>query len=386
MDGSYCCYIHLVLSIEERLSHYYPPLRVAATDRRINRRHSAVVPPRNVHHCLPMTPVPYTLSLQVPPDAREGDNLTFTVDGVEMEIPVPPGTLPGQLLSVQLGDETSRGPSDEDPDISEDSVTIPLADGQTLVLATVLPSSPEILEMDESDGTHALAWPAGQWLADSLAHHVPRLPWNDKKDNLVLELGSGLGTAGMAFGHCFGQKIQRLVLTDHAAAVPLLQHNVRQNQALVPSHTVVHELEWSSAPTDRNTATISYDWILGSDILYNTESIPALVSTIEQLLGEHGGVLVAVRWRKPDIERGFFQTLRTGCRNLKWKLLDGASTTHWSEYGKASDIFFQQTMIGIGGKPKALGYITEQDTERMSQGEYDAWDRAQMQLYLGTSA
>eukprot|EP00546_Thalassionema_frauenfeldii_P017917 CAMPEP_0178896472 /NCGR_PEP_ID=MMETSP0786-20121207/1194_1 /TAXON_ID=186022 /ORGANISM="Thalassionema frauenfeldii, Strain CCMP 1798" /LENGTH=104 /DNA_ID=CAMNT_0020566883 /DNA_START=182 /DNA_END=496 /DNA_ORIENTATION=+ len=98
---------------------------------------------------------------------------------------------------------------------------------------------------------------------------------------------------------------------------------------------------------------------------------------------------MAVRWRKPELEREFFQQSKD-MLGVSWSLQPtGSCFLSWEDFGnpssESSNRYFSQTKISVGGNQlKALSDITEADVEnKMSSEEYNAWERAFVQVYLG---
>jgi hypothetical protein len=151
------------------------------------------------------------------------------------------------------------------------------------------------------------------------------------------------------------------------------------------------------------------------------EMIQHLVSVSDRTLDVNNGrVLLAVRWRKPQLERAFFEetTSRLGITWTNAAAADlfnpsptAATATatikkkshyvlplcdlDWRDFGNpaspASNRYLQQTMISIqqqglsSSSPqlKPLASITEQDTAAMTELEYEMWERAFIQVYIG---
>jgi hypothetical protein len=203
----------------------------------------------------------------------------------------------------------------------------------------------------------------------------------------------------------------QIVLTDCPAAVPLLQYNVEQNKDKLHSQLLsegltttigtngidtinkiqCRALDW----TDRNFVSLDekdkFDLILGSDILYNTTLLPALVQTMQENLKQppHGKILLAVRWRKPDLERSFFQEM-TQSYGIEWTLLSSAAidcTLQWDEFGnphcEKSNTYFCRRIIAVNGALHSLADIGEAEMELMSSEEYTAFEDSFIQVYLG---
>jgi hypothetical protein len=162
--------------------------------------------------------------------------------------------------------------------------------------------------------------------------------------------------------------------------MPLLDNNVHQNQHLIPSNVTVQtqELNWKND----TTVCAKYDLIVGSDLLYNTCMIPSLVATLKRYVSSR--VLIAVRWRKPDLERRFFQDTSDF---VEWNLVGSKCSLSWNDYGnptkEASNQYFMQTMVAVRGSLKSLSEISESDMNDMTEQEYHQWEQAQIQIYEG---
>jgi predicted nicotinamide N-methyase len=230
-----------------------------------------------------------------------------------------------------------------------------------------------------------------------------------------LEVGSGSGVCGMALAHALNSCVgiddldaATILLTDRGErAVDSLAGNIRRNLPTLMGHgcddadkyriTIAAEsLVWGD---DLHSTTTKFHLIIGSDLLYNTqESYDPLVTTIKRhLCHERGIVMLAVRWRKPDLERAFFQKAeREGLRFELWDELANDDDfggrrcpcgLDWTEYGDpesdASNGYFHERTISVAGTNKSLGCVTERDMESMSDEEYSAFDELQVQVYIG---
>lgn len=321
-----------------------------------------------------------TLSIRLPLDAEPGDSLTFSVNGQNMEIDVPIGSNPGDVLEIQLG-------SDRDDDAPRNTTTtaIPMKTGGEIVLHSVLPEKDRAANILSSDGTHQMVWPACLALVRFFTGNGLNNLFNKKTIESVLELGSGLGGLGLAFSHLLSQEqcTAQVTLSDMPSAIPLLDYNIQQNLGLMsPSVNIsTVPLVWHCYPVPSST---SLDLILGSDLLYNAVNIPALVATIKRLTSSKTWIILSVRWRKPDLERSFFMQLSD---IIEWQLLDGPCPLGWREYGNPSSAksnsYFSQTMVGVQGKPFSLASIDEAKTSHMTSDEFEAWENLQTQIYLG---
>lgn len=301
--------------------------------------------------------------------------MIIAVDGNEFELEIPYGSKPGDILEIQL----ASAEEDDDDDETNTITSVQLINGKSITLHNALPSG-----KGDNDGTHRMAWPAGRIIAEQ---GFPSLSLS--LNNSILELGSGLGITGLAYAASAQLNGPTcIVLTDCPAAMPLLEYNVEQNKAIFPENVEVktRALHWSEkGEKPRN----DFSLILGSDLLYNLQSIPALVATIKLNLAAGGRMLMAVRWRKPDLERDFF--VRTKALGMVWSLLNSSSHTacqlDWEQFGdpsmEASNLYFTQTMVSIQGQPKSIGTITEVDLESMTNAEHTIYESKFVQTYVG---
>jgi predicted nicotinamide N-methyase len=357
-----------------------------------------------------------TISVQIPDDAVVGDTLSFIVDGQILEMEVPPGSQPGDVMEIQVGEggASSSDGNEEDAEMGESSQrnsSVRLSTGEILHIFTSLPTTAVDGEATYChvshegvlcDGTHAMAWPAGLALVKYIGspdfadwidqESIYRNTKNKRYIQSVLELGSGIGIVGLAFSHFMSQRSSgiaaQMVLSDLPDAIPLLEYNIQQNQHLVSDKNLVQistvPLLWHSLPISSTTSRL--DWIIGSDLLYNHKSIPALAATVQRLLSTKTTtqILLSVRWRKPDLEREFFARM-SSC--VDWILLDGNCRLSWENYGnphcKESNVYFSQTLVSVQGVPTSLAEIDETANHRMTRDEFEAWERVQIQIYLG---
>jgi len=322
------------------------------------------------------------VSIQIPDNAEPGDTITFNIDGNELELEIPVGSKVGDVLKIQLAEQEQQQEPEEDEEEMEE-ISIELLNNKTLKLVQNSCSGGH-------DGTHGLVWPSGRFLIESgLLSNLP----NEKS---VLELGSGLGLIGLAYAATITtvtSNLCRIVLTDVPSSIDLLQKNATRNQSILAKGVKVEtqSLDWSKSNDTMETFPI----VLCSDLLYNSSSIPDLVATLQRCWNpENGCIVMAVRWRKPGLERDFFQRTETEL-GIEWQLYtdnDEASSwcpLMWHEFGdpnnENSNKYFSQTMISIGGEGlKSLGEITEHDVEEsMSSEEFNAWERAFVQIYVG---
>jgi methyltransferase-like protein 23 len=123
-------------------------------------------------------------------------------------------------------------------------------------------------------------WPAAIALAQELSAHGDALA-----GRRVLELGAGTGLPGVVAAS-FGAKV--LQTDRQEAALSLCKINCRENGLDGVEHRVMDWAKWQAG-----NARDQYDWILGSDILYNEPMHPHLKRIFEGCLAPGGRVLLS---------------------------------------------------------------------------------------------
>ena len=339
-----------------------------------------------------------TISITIPTDAEAGDTLTFSVENTELEICVPEGTQPGDVLQVQVAIEADEI-SQEAHGKEESQTEIKLGNETILKFSFSLPSEDlqktdgdkKIAREAKNDGTHALIWSAARHCIDrvfSSKEILAKVHPNGIFPTRVLELGSGLGALGISYAMLLAEtKKAKVVLSDCHASMPLLEYNINLNREKLPP-TVDLEckvLDWTERKILRSDE--KFDMIIGSDLLYNVELLTDLADTVFEHLEESGKILLSVRWRKPEEERAFFQS--THDRGIQWSLLSTPSDCdlNWNEFGnpnhEASNRYLQQRSIAVNGEILPVAAIDESCMEKMSDEEHDAFEKSFLQVYVG---
>lgn len=151
-------------------------------------------------------------------------------------------------------------------------------------------------------------WPAAIALAYELASREAGL-----RNARVLELGAGTGLPGLVAAALGAQVVQ----TDrHELAMKVCQQNAALNGVTGIDYRLVNWLEWQD---DQR-----YDWIIGSDILYNEALHPYLGHIFHTNLAPRGQVLVSDPLRTPTVR--FLQALEGQGWHVtmtRWDLGDG---------------------------------------------------------------
>jgi predicted nicotinamide N-methyase len=165
---------------------------------------------------------------------------------------------------------------------------------------------------DQKDDTAfgVALWPA----AIALAHAV-NVRAEAIRGARVLELGAGTGLPGLTAAALGAEVVQ----TDHhEPTLSICRRNGERNGIDTIEYRLVDWSEW------RDEA--QYDWILGSDILYNIEMHPHLQRIFESNLAPGGRVLLSDPFRNMGLD--LLETLEVaGWTNkiTKWQLGDDAA-------------------------------------------------------------
>lgn len=369
-----------------------------------------------------------TIQLQVPEGVSDGDSIVFHVNGKEMELPIPHGSKPGDILQIQVtAQEDVADVSSSDTESSSEVTRVQLhkSVGVTLSIYSQLPhdytsdkieggnNSDKAHDEDHrtDDGTHAMPWPAGVYLAKKLSS--PLLRQVTIPDvNIVVELGAGTGLCGIAWtatkmataktNHSErnggGTKFQ-MTLTDVPSAMKLLGYNVQMNshgqdlQTMV-DYVGVKPLTWGEQQDVQNLNLGPVDLILGSDLLYNATSqvFHDLCNTIQAIDCEkRAKILLSVRWRKPEQERQFFEMMEVAGYDFQLFLdeddLPICCDLDWKEFGNPkcvrSNEFFTDSLVQVNHVLKPLKDIMEDDMDIMTDEEYELFERRFIQIYIG---
>jgi predicted nicotinamide N-methyase len=151
----------------------------------------------------------------------------------------------------------------------------------------------------------------------------------------VVELGSGVGLAGLAAG-CRGAQV---LLSDQPKMISILERNVSQNAEVVAalssvaveacraSHdagersavgrTVVKELTWaaddsrqvlsSALPMATGSSREAPDIIIGADVTYEVENVAPLIQTLDELADDDTDIFISHFERGMEAESQFGQ-------------------------------------------------------------------------------
>lgn len=371
--------------------------------------------------------MPRTISLVVPDGIEPGDSLCFNVGGQDIELPLPAGAKPGDALQIQVADseEEAKGEGCDDGGGEEEGEggEIGTSSGQNVRIeedgtcyVSLHPSTGKELTFQASDDEAGAAicselWPAGLVMANiitdtAISQQLLSSVGGQKSSKTkirALEVGSGLGTVGLALATTLDNA--EVVLTDCPPAIKMLEANIESNKNLIGSNVNVkaQALEWGKHEKEPMG---SFDIICGSDLLYGDESsYQPLVDTLRALMEREAVIILGVRWRKPEKEKKFFELAQQA--GIHFTLLSdwlrdqsqsnkeisesfiGMPTLAWRHYSDIDDGNFMQhlsnTVVSTsGGRRKVnLAEMGEKDMEDMTDGEHAAFERTQIQIYVG---
>jgi predicted nicotinamide N-methyase len=155
--------------------------------------------------------------------------------------------------------------------------------------------------------------------AVALAHEIAARE-NDFRGKRVLELGAGTGLPGIVAASLAAKVVQ----TDrNELAMSLCRRNHKLNKVETIEQRGVDWSDWKDAE--------SYDWIIGSDILYSEEMHPHLRRIFESNLAPKGRILLSDPFRGASI-----------------KLLEALEAEGWS-------ISLSKWTVGEENSPRAVG-------------------------------
>jgi len=128
------------------------------------------------------------------------------------------------------------------------------------------------------DGINFL-WPAALALAKFVESLACEQNWSASPPH-VCELGAGCGLVSLAAAALGG----RVVATDRAVGMPILERNINHNRDIVADVRAI-ELNWGS----ETSSVRAPDLVLASDVIYSSEAHDSLAVTVASLLNKCSG-------------------------------------------------------------------------------------------------
>ncbi len=139
-----------------------------------------------------------------------------------------------------------------------------------------------------------MVWDAALVLADFLVKQEP------EENRRILEIGAGLGFAGL----CAAARGHQVTLTDNTPdALAFARLSVFHNN-LTNAH--IEYFDWSAPTLDGN-----FDWIIGSDILYEIKNFEPVMKVFGRYL-KPGGKIYLTQGIRGTGPKAFFDLIKPG--------------------------------------------------------------------------
>ncbi|CAN1844600.1 Protein N-lysine methyltransferase METTL21D [Linum perenne] len=119
----------------------------------------------------------------------------------------------------------------------------------------------------------------------------------------AIELGTGCGAAGMAL-HLLG--LTDIILTDIAAVMPALKHNLKRNKQTLGKMLKTSILCWNNQDQMRSLNP-PFDVVVAADVVYIEDSAVQLIGAMESLVADDGVVLLGYQLRSPEAHKLFWE-------------------------------------------------------------------------------
>merc|ERR1712212_169411 len=166
----------------------------------------------------------------------------------------------------------------------------------------------KVAQVPEGD-TGVVVWDAAIVLAKYLQTVQAQL-----KSRSVIELGSGTGAVGLSAAALGASPV---ILTDLSALEKLIQHNISLNSSVISrDKCTVAPLVWGDKEQGEQAIKETGgqpDFILLSDCVFYSESVPPLVESLTQLAGPSTNLLLSYEERqsqqKVDTMKQFFHLM-----------------------------------------------------------------------------
>eukprot|EP01087_Luapelamoeba_hula_P000099 TRINITY_DN10053_c0_g1_i1.p1 TRINITY_DN10053_c0_g1~~TRINITY_DN10053_c0_g1_i1.p1 ORF type:complete len:257 (+),score=25.95 TRINITY_DN10053_c0_g1_i1:78-848(+) len=170
----------------------------------------------------------------------------------------------------------------------------------------------ESIVLGQSETPDSTVWDAAVALSAFLCHSPLGTEIRGKR---VMELGSGCGLVGIV-AYKLGANV---VVTDMEDYMPLLRKNVERNCPGARQFEQSSEgetgsisaelLEWGSNTHNHHGYGSTFDYILGSDIVYALQGFEELAESLLALSDSHTRIYLAYEHRWRDVEGYFFEVV-----------------------------------------------------------------------------
>jgi predicted nicotinamide N-methyase len=123
----------------------------------------------------------------------------------------------------------------------------------------------------------------------------------------LIELGSGCGVLGISAGLLGGE----VILTDAKVALTQLSQNVELNLPPLEFPNVhVCQLKWGEdVSAALHPHAVPFDFVLASDVVYNEDTVDALLQSFYDLSDAHTEILLGLQTHNKESIEYFFQTV-----------------------------------------------------------------------------
>jgi len=140
-------------------------------------------------------------------------------------------------------------------------------------------------------------WDSGKILCKYLEKNRKKFRFDGKR---VIELGAGCGLTGIVVA-AMGAK--QVFLTDQKPCLHLLKQNAARNE--VDKIACTEELDWGVTATTNFLPP--FDFVVGSDVLYQMESVNPLIEVLDQLADTKTVCLLSLEVRDEFVHKAFFE-------------------------------------------------------------------------------
>ncbi|KAL0233338.1 hypothetical protein GEMRC1_012083 [Eukaryota sp. GEM-RC1] len=127
----------------------------------------------------------------------------------------------------------------------------------------------------------------------------------------IIELGSGVGLLSMV---CAVMGASKVLATDIPFIINWIDHNFSLNTHLPYFDSLLTQsLLWGDKDDIQHVfkTFLTLDFVIASDVVYSTESVPLLLDTIKQFIDRYGcTVWIALKWRSADTTTSFRENLK----------------------------------------------------------------------------